>query len=120
MDRPQEGSSRRAISQGRTLKHKDGEEAAGRRPSSAAAPRGAALAHSGAHRRRAGHPKRVNNPFDDPSSEIATPFDDPTPTGPDRWVQKEFEVETGRVVHQETIEGEPPPTLNPGPSWGMT
>ena len=26
MDRPQEGSSRRAISQGRTLKHKDGEE----------------------------------------------------------------------------------------------
>ena len=53
---------------------------------------------------------RVNNPFDDPSSEIATPFDDPTPTGPDRWVQKEFEVETGRVVHQETIEGEPPDT----------
>ena len=51
---------------------------------------------------------RVNNPFDDPSSEIATPFDDPTPTGPDRWVQEDFEVETGRVVHQETIEGEPP------------
>ena len=77
--------------------------------SSAAAPRGAALAHSG-HRRRAGHQNRVNNPFDDPSSEIATPFDDPTPTGPDRWVQEEFEVETGRVVHQETIEGEPPDT----------
>ena len=54
---------------------------------------------------------RVKNPFDDPSSEIATPFDDPTPTGPpDRWVQEEFEVETGRVVHQETIEGEPPDT----------
>ena len=53
---------------------------------------------------------RVNKPFDDPSSEIATPFDDPTPTGPDRWVQEEFEVETGRVVHQETIEGEPPDT----------
>jgi len=51
---------------------------------------------------------RVNNPFDDPSSEIATPFDDPTPTGPDRWVREEFEVATGRVVSQETIEGEPP------------
>ena len=30
------------------------------------------------------------------------------PTQPDPWVREEFEVETGRVVHQETIEGEPP------------
>ena len=35
-----------------------------------------------------------------------TPIDDNTP--PDPWVREEFEVETGRVVHQETIEGEPP------------
>ena len=27
---------------------------------------------------------------------------------PDPWVREVFEVETGRVVHQETIEGEPP------------
>ena len=110
MVRPQVGASRRAISHGRTLKHKDGEEAAGRRPSSAAAPRGAALAHSGLTAAERAMQNRVKNPFDDPSSKIATPFDDPTPTGPDRWVQEEFEVETGRVVHQETIEGEPPDT----------
>ena len=36
----------------------------------------------------------------------STPIDDNTP--PDPWVREEFEVETGRVVHQETIEGEPP------------
>ena len=42
-----------------------------------------------------------------------TPIDDNTP--PDPWVREEFEVETGRVVHQETIEGEPPPTLNERP-----
>ena len=29
-------------------------------------------------------------------------------TGPCRWVREEFEVESGRVVHQEPIEGEPP------------
>ena len=34
----------------------------------------------------------------------STPIDDNTP--PDPWVREEFEVETGRVVHQETIEGE--------------
>ena len=32
----------------------------------------------------------------------------PLPTQPDPWVREEFEVETGRVVNQETIEGEPP------------
>ena len=31
-------------------------------------------------------------------------------TGPCRWVREEFEVATGRVVHQERIEGEPPDT----------
>ena len=54
------------------------------------------------------------NPFWDPDSEEetaprifgSTPIDDNTP--PDPWVREEFEVETGRVVHQETIEGEPP------------
>ena len=30
-------------------------------------------------------------------------------TGPCRWVREEFEVESGRVVHRETIEGYPPP-----------
>ena len=89
-------------------------EAQGRRGGStvaaprAAAPRGATLAHSGLTAAERAIQNRVKNPFDDPSSKIATPFDDPTPTGPDRWVQEEFEVETGRVVHQETIEGEPP------------
>ena len=29
-------------------------------------------------------------------------------TGPCRWVREEFEVESGRVVHRETIEGYPP------------
>ena len=111
MDRPQEGSSRRAISQGRTLKHKDGEEgstvAAPPAPPRPAVPRWRIRGLTAAER---AIQNRVNNPFDDPSSEIATPFDDPTPTGPDRWVQEEFEVETGRVVHQETIEGETPDT----------
>ncbi len=117
MDRPQEGSSRRAISQGRTLKHKDGEEgstvAAPPAPPRPAVRRWRIRGLTAAER---AIQNRVNNPFDDPSSEIATPFDDPTPTGPgpDRWVQEEFEVETGRVVDQETIEGEPPDTLNPG------
>ena len=55
------------------------------------------------------------NPFWDPEEEEeetaprifgSTPIDDNTP--PDPWVREEFEVETGRVVHQETIEGEPP------------
>ena len=56
--------------------------------------------------------ERPENPFWDPEAEIAprifgsTPIDDNTP--PDPWVREEFEVETGRVVHQETIEGEPP------------
>ena len=36
-------------------------------------------------------------------------------TGPCRWVREESEVESGRVVHRETIEGYPPPTLNPVP-----
>ena len=31
-------------------------------------------------------------------------------TGPCRWVREEFEVESGRVVHRETIEGYPPDT----------
>ena len=111
MDRPQEGSSRRAISQGRTLKHKDGEEGSRSPPlQRRRAPRCGAGAFGGSPPPSGPSKNRVNNPFDDPSSEIATPFDDPTPTGPDRWVQEEFEVETGRVVHQETIEGEPPDT----------
>ena len=109
MDRPQEGSSRRAISQGRTLKHKDGEEgstvAAPPAPPRPAVRRWRIRGLTAAER---AIQNRVNNPFDDPSSEIATPFDDPTPTGPDRWVREEFEVATGRVVHQETIEGESP------------
>ena len=55
------------------------------------------------------------NPFWDPEEEEeetaprifgSPPIDDNTP--PDPWVREEFEVETGRVVHQETIEGEPP------------
>ena len=116
MDRPQEGSSRRAISQGRTLKHKDGEEAARTAPPAPPRPAVRRWRIRGLTAAERAIQNRVNNPFDDPSSEIATPFDDPTPTGPDRWVQEEFEVETGRLVHQETIEGEPPPTLNPVPS----
>ena len=91
------------------MKHKDGEEgstvAAPPAPPRPAVRRWRIRGLTAAER---AIQNRVNNPFDDPSSEIATPFDDPTPTGPDRWVQEDFEVETGRVVHQETIEGEPP------------
>ena len=110
MDRAQEGSSRRAISHRRSLKHKDGEE--GSTVAAPAPPRPAVRRWRirGLTAAERAIQNRVNRPFDDPSSEIATPFDDPTPTGPDRWVQEEFEVETGRVVHQETIEGEPPDT----------
>ena len=58
---------------------------------------------------------RVNNPFDQPlRGQLApvTPFDDAPrigrPAAPARWVREEVEVETGRVVSQEPIEGEPP------------
>ena len=55
---------------------------------------------------------RVNNPFDGPMrGQLApvTPFDDAPRIGrPARWVREEVEVETGRVVSQEPIEGEPP------------
>ena len=57
---------------------------------------------------------RVNNPFDQPlRGQLApvTPFDDAPrigrPAAPARWVREEVEVETGRVVSQEPIEGEP-------------
>ena len=36
-------------------------------------------------------------------------------TGPCRWVREEIEVESGRAVHRETIEGYPPQKLNPVP-----
>ena len=55
---------------------------------------------------RAGDPR---NPFNIPrrgDSVPVAPRGPPRP--PDRWVREVFEVETGRVVHQETIEGEPP------------
>ena len=55
---------------------------------------------------------RVNNPFDGPMRgqlPPVTPFDDAPRIGrPARWVREEVEVETGRVVSQEPIEGEPP------------
>ena len=56
---------------------------------------------------------RVNNPFDGPlRGQLApvTPFDDAPriQRRPARWVREEFEVEFGRVVHRETIEGYPP------------
>ena len=55
---------------------------------------------------------RVNNPFDRPlrgQLPPVTPFDDAPRIGrPARWVREEVEVETGRVVSQEPIEGEPP------------
>ena len=56
---------------------------------------------------------RVNNPFDGPlRGQLApvTPFDDAPriQRRPARWVREEVEVETGRVVSQEPIEGEPP------------
>jgi hypothetical protein len=56
---------------------------------------------------RAGDPR---NPFNIPrrgdSAPVVAPRGPPRPPGP--WVREVFEVETGRVVHQETIEGEPP------------
>ena len=56
---------------------------------------------------------RVNNPFNRPlRGQLApvTPFDDAPriQRRPARWVREEVEVETGRVVSQEPIEGEPP------------
>ena len=56
---------------------------------------------------------RVNNPFDGPMRgqlPPVTPFDDAPQIQrrPARWVREEVEVETGRVVSQEPIEGEPP------------
>ena len=56
---------------------------------------------------------RVNNPFDRPlrgQLPPVTPFDNAPriQRRPARWVREEVEVETGRVVHQEPIEGEPP------------
>ena len=59
---------------------------------------------------RAGWAGDPRNPFNIPrrgdSAQVVAPRGPPRP--PDRWVREEFEVETGRVVHQETIEGEPP------------
>ena len=55
---------------------------------------------------RAGDPR---NPFNIPrrgDSAPVAPRDPPRP--PDRWIREVYEEETGRVVHQETIEGEPP------------
>ena len=74
MDRPQEGSSRRAISQGRSLKHKDGEGSTVAAPP--APPRTAVRRWRirGLTATERAIQNRVNNPFDDPSSEIATPF----------------------------------------------
>ena len=58
---------------------------------------------------RAGWAGDPRNPFNIPRRGDSVPV---APRGPlrppDRWVREEFEVETGRVVHQETIEGEPP------------
>ena len=59
---------------------------------------------------RAGWAGDPRNPFNIPrrgdSAQVVAPRGPPRP--PDRWVREEYEVETGRVVHQETIEGEPP------------
>ena len=58
---------------------------------------------------RAGWAGDPRNPFNIPrrgDSAPVAPRGPPRP--PDRWIREEFEVETGRVVHQETIEGEPP------------
>ena len=59
---------------------------------------------------RAGWAGDPRNPFNIPRRGDSVPVVAPrgTPRPPDRWVREEFEVETGRVVHQETIEGEPP------------
>ena len=62
---------------------------------------------------RAGWFGNPRNPFNQPRRGFFIPPGLRRPTQPDPWVQEEFEVETGRVVHQETIEGEPQ-TLNPG------
>jgi hypothetical protein len=80
------------------LKHKDGEEAARTAPPAPPRPAVRRWRIRGLTAAERAIQNRVNKPFDDPSSEIATPFDDPTPTGPDRWVQ------------EETIEGETPDT----------
>ena len=58
---------------------------------------------------RAGWAGDPRNPFNIPrrgDSVPAAPRGPPRP--PDRWVREEFEVESGRVVHRETIEGYPP------------
>ena len=59
---------------------------------------------------RAGWAGDPRNPFNIPrrgdSAQVVAPRGPPRP--PDRWVREVFEVESGRVVHQETIEGEPP------------
>ena len=55
----------------------------------------------------AGDPR---NPFNQPYRGFFIPPGLRRPTQPDPWVREEFEVETGRVVSQETIEGDPPDT----------
>ncbi len=57
---------------------------------------------------RAGWAGDPQNPFNQPRRGFFIPPGLRRPTQPDPWVREEFEVETGRVVHQETIEGEPP------------
>ena len=68
------------------------------------------LAHRGlTEAQRAGRAGDPRNPFNIPrrgdSAQVVAPRGPPGP--PDPWVREEFEVVTGRVVHQETIEGEP-------------
>ena len=60
---------------------------------------------------RAGWFGDPRNPFNQPRRRFFIPpggLRTTSSTPPDPWVREEFEVETGRVVSQETIEGEPP------------
>ena len=48
------------------------------------------------------------NPFNQRRRRFFIPPGLRRPTQPGTWVREEFEVESGRMVHRETIEGEPP------------